>query len=262
MARSLAGGLLANDWPADRLCLSDPDENQRQGAHGALGASVYEDNDTLVDQSDIVVLAVKPQVLHGVITPLSEKLKEKQPLVISIAAGVRTDDLKSWIGGRPAIVRAMPNTPSLVGSGASGLYANPHTTSEQKDLAESVLRACGVVAWVEEEDLMDVVTAVSGSGPAYFFLIMEALEQAAVEQGLDAGLARLLTLETAFGAAKMALESGEDPEILRKRVTSVGGTTEKAIEALGEKQIHERLADAVKAAAKRSRELADLLGEN
>lgn len=262
MARSLAAGLLANDWPRKYLCLSDPDENQRRGAHSALDVDVYEENNRLVEQSDIVVLAVKPQLLHEVIEPLAEQLRQNQPLIISIAAGVRTVNLKNWIGGDPAIVRAMPNTPALVGSGASGLYANEHATSDQKDIAESVLRACGVVAWVEDEKLMDLVTAVSGSGPAYFFLVMEAIEQAAIKQGLDPDLARLLTLETAYGAAKMALEGGEAPEVLRRRVTSAGGTTERAIEALGEKQIHDRFNSAIKAAADRSRELAELLGEH
>lgn len=262
MARSLAGGLLNNGWPADRLCLADPDANQRRGVEQALGLKTFADNRALADASDILVLAVKPQALAEVATGLAAAVQKRKPLVISIAAGIRADDIDRWLGGNLAIVRAMPNTAALIGSGATGLYANARVSDKQRDEAESILRAVGVTVWVAEESLIDTVTAVSGSGPAYFFLVMEALEKAAIRHGLDPATARLLTLETAYGAAKMALEGGEEPAVLRRRVTSPGGTTERAVQKLQEGRIEPLFDEAVAAAIQRARELADLLGKN
>ncbi len=261
MARSLAGGLLANGWPADRLCLADPDAGQRRGVEQALGLKTLADNRALANTSDILVLAVKPQVLAEVAAGLAAAVQERKPLVISIAAGIRADDIDRWLGGNLAIVRAMPNTAALIGSGATGLYANARVTGPQRDEAESILRAVGVTVWVADESLIDTVTAVSGSGPAYFFLVMEALEKAAIRHGLDPATARLLTLETAYGAAKMALEGGEEPAILRRRVTSPGGTTEQAVQKLQAGQIEPLFDEAVAAAIQRARELADLFGK-
>lgn len=261
MARSLAKGLLANGWGRDYLLISDFDPDARQRLQELLDIETSESNVDVASRADIVVLAVKPQVLKSVAEEIAEVIQEKQPLVISIAAGVRTSDLGEWLGGKVTLVRAMPNTPSLVGSGASGLYATGEVSSDMRDQAETILRAVGVVVWVNNEELMDVVTALSGSGPAYFLLVMEALEAAAIEQGLDADTARLLTLETAFGAAKMALEDGEEPTRLRERVTSPGGTTEKAINTLEENKVRESFRKALTAATERSRELADLLGK-
>jgi pyrroline-5-carboxylate reductase len=204
---------------------------------------------------------VKPQVLKSVAEEIGPAVQARQPLVVSIAAGIRSDDLQVWLGGNVAVVRAMPNTPALVGAGATGLYAGADVTPAQRDEAETVLRAAGVVVWVADESLMDVVTALSGSGPAYFLLVMEALEAAAIAQGLDADTARLLTLETAFGAAKMALEDGESPAVLRERVTSPGGTTEQAIKSLETNNIRAAFEQALVAATERSRELAELLGK-
>jgi pyrroline-5-carboxylate reductase len=261
MARSLAKGLLANGWGRDYLLISDFDPDARQRLQEVLDVETSESNIDVASRADIVVLAVKPQVLKSVAEEIAEVIQEKQPLVISIAAGVRTGDLRNWLGGKVTLVRAMPNTPALVGSGATGLYAAGEVSSDMRDQAETILRAVGVVVWVNNEELMDVVTALSGSGPAYFLLAMEALEAAAIEQGLDADTARLLTLETAFGAAKMALEDGEEPTRLRERVTSPGGTTEKAINTLEENKVRESFRKALIAATERSRELADLLGK-
>jgi len=262
MARSLAGGLLANGWSAQQLLLADPDPDQRRGAEQALGLKTFDDNRAVAAAADVLVLAVKPQVLHTVATDLAATVQRKQPLVVSIAAGIRIADIERWLGGNLALVRVMPNTAALVGSGASGLCANSRVSAAQRDLAESILRAVGVTVWVEDEGLMDVITAVSGSGPAYFFLAMEALEAAAVRHGLDARTARLLTLETAFGAAKMALEGGEEPAQLRRRVTSPGGTTERAVQALEGGGLGRLFDEAVAAAITRARELADLFGKN
>jgi pyrroline-5-carboxylate reductase len=262
MARSLAGGLLKNGWTPEQLALSDPDANQRRGVEQALGLKTFADNRELAAGAAVLVLAIKPQALKTVAEELAAVVQKKKPLVVSIAAGIRVDDIDRWLGGGLPIVRVMPNTAALVGSGASGLYANARVTAAQRDEAETILRAVGVTIWVEREDLIDTVTAVSGSGPAYFFLAMEALEKAAIRHGLEAKAARLLTLETAYGAAKMALEGGEEPAQLRRRVTSPGGTTEQAVKALEAGGIEQLFESAVLAAIGRARELADLFGKN
>ena len=262
MSRSLAGGLLASGFARDHLLLSDPDANQRRGAEAALGLTVLADNRELAARCDVLVLAVKPQVLRDVGADIAATVQARKPLVVSIAAGIRIADLERWLGGSLAVVRVMPNTAALIGSGASGLIANNRVSAAQRDEAESILRAVGVTVWVPDESLMDTVTAVSGSGPAYFFLVMEALEKAAIRHGLDPQTARLLTLETAYGAAKMALEGQEEPAVLRQRVTSPGGTTERAIQALQHGNLDRLMDDAVAAAIHRARELADVLGKN
>jgi len=261
MSRSLAGGLLANGWSRDQLLLSDPDANQRTGAETALGVKTLADNREVAALSDVLVLAVKPQALRDAAVALAAPVQKRQPLVISVAAGIRLADIERWLGGSLPVVRVMPNTAALIGSGASGLFANSRVSSDQRDLAESILRAVGVTVWVADEALMDVVTAVSGSGPAYFFLSMEMLEKAAIKHGLDPKTARLLTLETAFGAAKMALEGHEEPARLRQRVTSPGGTTEQAVKVLTQGGFEKLFDDAVVAAIRRAQELADLFGK-
>ena len=262
MARCLAGGLLANGWARDKLVFSDPDRQQREAIQAALGVRAYANNPDCAARAQVLVLAVKPQVLKSVAHGLAAAVQTKKPLVISIAAGVRTEAVQRWLGGGLAVVRAMPNTPALVGSGASGLYANALVSPEQRDQAEALLRAVGVTVWLDREDLLDAVTAVSGSGPAYFFLFIEALEAAAVHAGLDGATARLLALETAYGAAKMALESGEEPAQLRRRVTSPGGTTEQAIKVMEQAQLPAIIDHAVQAARARSEELARVLGKD
>ncbi|MDH3514748.1 MAG: pyrroline-5-carboxylate reductase [Gammaproteobacteria bacterium] len=261
MARSLASGLLKNGWGKDQIVLSDPETSQRRAIESFLGVKTFADNQAVVAHAEILVLAVKPQVLAETATALAPASQEKKPLVVSIAAGVRLADIDRWLGGGLPIVRAMPNTAALIGSGASGLYANDRVNQSMRNQAESILRAVGVTVWLENENLMDVVTALSGSGPAYFFLVMEALEQAAIASGLDPKQARLLTLETAFGAAKMALEGHEEPSQLRRRVTSPGGTTEQAIKVLEEGDLRHLFRQAIVAAIERSREIADMFGK-
>lgn len=260
MSYSLIGGLLAEDCHADNICVSDPDLARLDSLRQDFAVQVTQDNQLCASDADVVVLAVKPQVLKEVAGSLAPLLAARKSLIISVAAGIRIEALGRWLGQGLPIVRAMPNTPALVRTGASGLCANSHVNSEQRDLAESILRAVGLVMWVEDEAQMDVVTALSGSGPAYFFLVMEALQKAAEHHGLGAEAARLLTLQTAFGAAKMALESSEEPALLRARVTSPGGTTEQAINTLLNGGIETLFDQAIAAAAHRSRELADMLG--
>lgn len=262
MARSLASGLINNGLPAGQVELSDPDEKSRESLNDQLKVTVFADNGDLVENAEIVVFAVKPQVLKEVATGVADTIQRRKPLVISIAAGVRSDDLERWLGGDLQVVRVMPNTAALIGSGASGLFANQRTDAAARDIAESIMRAVGVVAWVDDENQLDVVTALSGSGPAYYFLVMEAMEQAAIDAGLPAETARLLTLETAYGAAKMALEGGDEPAILRKQVTSKGGTTERALAVMEENGLREIYKKALLAAAERSAELARMLGES
>ncbi|MGW8247205.1 MAG: pyrroline-5-carboxylate reductase [Acidiferrobacterales bacterium] len=262
MARSLASGLINNGLAPDLLSMSDPDNGTREAIAAQLGVSVSAKNSDIVEASDIVVFAVKPQVLKEVALELTDAVQKKQPLVVSIAAGIRSDSLENWLGGELPLVRVMPNTAALIGSGASGLYANARADKAARNIAETIMRAVGVVAWVGDEKQLDIVTALSGSGPAYYFLVMEALEQAAIDAGLPPDIARLLTLETAYGAAKMALEGGEEPAALRQQVTSKGGTTERAIAVMEENGIRDIYKKAIFAAAERSAELANLLGES
>jgi pyrroline-5-carboxylate reductase len=260
MARSLIGGLIADGYDASQIWVSDPSQNQLQGLRSRFPIRTTHDNVEAAAAAEILVLAVKPQLLHEVVVALAPTLQARRPLVISIAAGVREPALQRWLGGGLAIVRAMPNTPALVQSGATALYANREVSAQQHDQAESILRAVGLTLWLTDEAQMDAVTALSGSGPAYFFLVMEALEAAAIGLGLAPGTARLLPLETAFGAAKMALESNEGPGDLRARVTSPGGTTERATQVLEDGSLRALFQRALQAAEARSRELAEVLG--
>lgn len=259
MARSLVGGLLADHWPANHIQATDPSA-EALARLASLGVRTGSDNAAAVGTADVVVLAVKPQVMEGVARDLAPAVQARRPLVISIAAGIRTNDLERWLGGNVAIVRCMPNTPALVQSGATALFASPRVTDTQRDVAETILRAVGLTLWLTDEAHMDAVTALSGSGPAYFFLVIEALQAAGERLGLPADSARLLALQTAFGAAKMALESDEDAAALRRRVTSPGGTTERALQTLEAGGIRDLINQALAAARDRSRELADELG--
>jgi len=221
-----------------------------------------------VQSVDIIILAVKPQQLAQVCTEIAASVAKTRPLIISIAAGVLSKDIESWLNQNQdkqsslALVRCMPNTPALVQSGATALFANKHVSNEQKTLAESILRAAGLTLWLENESDMDAVTALSGSGPAYFFLVIDAMEKAGIQLGLDENTAHLLAIQTAFGASKMALESNDSPETLRKKVTSPGGTTEKAIGILQDGQLEALFAKALEGARDRSIELAQILGND
>jgi len=207
-----------------------------------------------------VVLAVKPQVLHDAVAELAPALRERRPLVISIAAGVRERDISRWLGYEGPVVRCMPNTPSLLQAGVSALYPNAHVDEAQRNTAESILRAVGSVIWFDDETQLDTVTAVSGGGPAYFFLFMESLEAAAAARGIPQAKARLLAIETALGAARMALESDDDPATLRANVTSKGGTTAEALGVFEREGLKEMVDRAIEAARNRAAELGDELG--
>lgn len=260
MARSLVGGLVADGWDPACITVSDPDPEQLAAIGKLFGTNRAKNNAAAVENSEIVVLAVKPQVMHEVAHELAASVEARQPLVISIAAGIRASDLQRWLGGNCALVRCMPNTPALVQSGATAMFANNVVNDDQKALAENILRAVGLALWVDDETQMDAVTALSGSGPAYFFLVIEAIQEAAQTLGLDSKTARLLAIQTAFGAAKMALKSRDDAAILRQRVTSPGGTTEKALSVLEQGGLRSLFNDALKAACDRSRELAEQFG--
>jgi pyrroline-5-carboxylate reductase len=260
MARSIIGGLISQGYSAENLTASDPNADILTALTRDFGVQTTVDNVTAVAEAQVVVLAVKPQVMKAVCLGLAPQLPA-QCLVISIAAGVSCGSLKQWLGAQRHIVRAMPNTPALVLAGASGLYAAEGVTTEEKALAEQLLNAVGTVAWVAEENLIDAVTAVSGSGPAYFFLLLEAMVDAAEQQGLDRNTARQLAVQTALGAARLA-QSDSDLELaeLRRRVTSPGGTTERAIAAFEQHQFRQTVGIAMQACANRARQMADELG--
>jgi len=262
MAASLIGGLIADGWDPARIRVADSSAERLQQLSQQFPIYTSSDNCNAADQADIIVLAVKPQVMQSVTRELTSLIAKQQPLVISIAAGIPAGALGNWLGKSTAIVRTMPNTPAMVQSGATVLYANEHVSEEQRSIAESILRAVGVAIWIDDEALMDAVTALSGSGPAYFFLFMEALQAAGQELGLPQDTARLLTLQTAFGAAKMALESTKDAATLRHQVTSPGGTTEHAINAFQKGELEALVSKALQAAAKRSHELATEFGND
>ncbi|MCP5140981.1 MAG: pyrroline-5-carboxylate reductase [Gammaproteobacteria bacterium] len=260
MARSLIGGLIANGWKADRIWVADHDAKQLESLNSKFPVHTSEDNDKVASVADVLVLAVKPQVLHAACQRLVNTVQSRKPLVVSIAAGVRQPDIATWLGGDIDVVRAMPNTPALVQSGATALFAPKGLSETRRAIAESIMRAVGLTLWVADEAQMDAVTALSGSGPAYIFLVIEAMEEAGVELGLSAETSRLLALQTAFGAAKMALESSETPATLRQRVTSPGGTTERALGVFEDAGLRALFERALTAARNRSQELADMLG--
>jgi len=262
MGRSLLGGLIANGFDARHLVVSEPGADNRQLISRVGPVRFATDNREAVQEADAVIIAVKPQVVRDVCTEIAPLVAGSDKLVISIAAGIRTSSICQWLGPDVAVVRAMPNTPALVQTGASALYANDNTNAAQRDLAEAVLRAVGLAVWVNDEGMLDTVTALSGSGPAYFFLLIEALSKAAAELGLDGETAHLLAVETALGAARMALESNEDPETLRRMVTSPGGTTERAIGIMLDADLPGIVRRAVIAARDRSAELADEFGKD
>ena len=260
MARALISGLI-QDSDNLEIRIADPNESQLQDIQqNWSNVNAFTDNSKAIADADVVVLAVKPQIMKLVCEPLQAHLhtnqQTKNPLIISVAAGVSIASLSLWLGGQALpIVRCMPNTPSLVQAGMTGLYANNEVSQQQHELAESILRAVGSTLWLSDEDKLDAVTAVSGSGPAYYFLVMEAMQDAAQTLGLTADESRLLVLQTAFGAAKLALESEDDAGVLRQRVTSKGGTTEAALKTLMDGGLPALFEEALKAAENRSVEL-------
>ncbi|KAB2325545.1 pyrroline-5-carboxylate reductase [Betaproteobacteria bacterium SCN1] len=257
MAAAIIGGLVASGADPAGIEVVEINADARAALAARFGVVTHADL-SQARLHGLVVLAIKPQSLPEVAAALSTRMAGQ--LVLSIAAGVRVADLSRWLGGHDRIVRAMPNTPALVRAGISGLYAAPGLTAEARSDAEAVLRAVGGVVWVEAETQLDAVTAISGSGPAYVFYCIEALEAAAVAQGLAPQIARQLALQTFFGAGKLALESGEEPALLRQRVTSRGGTTERGLAALDAGDVKAAFAAAAAAASRRSAELGDELG--
>lgn len=260
MATALVGGLLARGWSPADIGLSDAYPAQLQ-PHADRGCFTTTDNRALLERSDVLVLAVKPQVMSAVLKPLADLAGARRPLVISIAAGIPVASLSHWLGGPLPIVRAMPNTPALVQAGATGLFASAEVSRAQREEALAILGAVGLTLWVQDEALIDAVTAVSGSGPAYFFYVMEAMMTAGRELGLDEETARALTLQTALGAAQMAVTADVGPAELRRRVTSPGGTTERAIAAFDEADLKAVFGKALAACAARGAELAEQLGK-
>ena len=260
MANSLISGLIASGHSAQQIWVADSDQQKLSSLATSMHINTSATNDALIAEVDVVVLAVKPQVIAAVIKESIASFNKANILLVSIAAGINQQSLSKWLGEDKAIVRCMPNTPALVQTGATGLHANQNVTEEQHDLAENIMRSVGISVWVENESELDVVTAVSGSGPAYFFLLMEAMEKSALELGLTEHTARLLIEQTALGAAKIALESSESPGELRARVTSPGGTTEQAINTFNQGGFTELVSKALQAAHDRSIELAKELG--
>ncbi|ENU58951.1 Pyrroline-5-carboxylate reductase [Acinetobacter guillouiae MSP4-18] len=258
MAQALIGGLLSRGLPATRITVSDPFENIRQLLQ-EKDVHVTDDNIAAIKNADIVVFAVKPQVLGGVLKPLKGLLEDK--LLISIVAGAEIKTI-SDLTGSERVVRVMPNTPALVQTGAHGMFAKPEISAKDRELATQVLAATGLTLWVSSEAQIDAVTAVSGSGPAYFFYMMESMIRAGKNMGLDEKVATALTLQTALGAAQMAITSSNAPSELRKNVTSPNGTTQAALEVFDRAQISQNIQTALAAAQKRSQELAQELSDS
>ncbi len=255
MASSLIGGLIAKDFPPDHITACDIDAEKCAALQQQFGVRSEQDSNLAIGTADIVILAVKPQVMQAVCESLDNTTHK--PLFISIAAGVRASDIERWLGGEMAIVRCMPNTPALVGLGAAGLAANARVNDAQKNQAEQILQSTGIKVWVDDESDLDAVTAISGSGPAYFFLFIEALQNAAIELGLSADSAARLARQTALGAATMAID--KDVKTLRQQVTSKGGTTEQAIASFQQGRLEQLVLDATRAAQLRSQQLAQEL---
>lgn len=261
MATSLIAGLIEDGYPPARIRVSEPDTAQRERLHARFGVDAVSSNGPVLADAQTLVLCVKPQLAPGVCREIGPAALEGRPLVISVMAGVTVAAIQGWLGGPLAVVRAMPNTPAMVQTGAIGLYASDEVDDEAHNRAETILRSAGLTRWVNAEAQIDAVTAISGSGPAYFFLIMEALESAGVELGLDAETARLLCIQTALGAARMAMESDEPPQRLRERVTSPGGTTERALAVFEEAGLRDLVARAARAARDRASEISKSLTE-
>ena len=260
MANALIGGLLKQGFPVADIRVVEPLAENRERLAGAFGVACLPAADASVLESDVLVLSIKPQQMREALAPIAGKLTRQ--LVISIAAGMRLTDISRWLGGYSQLVRTMPNTPALIGAGITGLFADQSVDAEGRRRAELVLGAVGKTLWVAEEGMMDAVTAVSGSGPAYVFHFIEALRDAALALGFSEEQARLLATETVVGAAALAADSTEDVTVLRQRVTSKGGTTEAALNSLNADDFKAAILRAVRAAEARGRELGELLGKD
>lgn len=256
MASSIIGGLLKKGVPASSIIASDPNPQTLSTLNDIGPVETTCDNNEAITKADVVILAVKPQVMQSVLEAVQTTAQQHRPLFISIAAGIESHSLDKWLGGDMAIVRCMPNTPALVQTGATGLYANANVTAAQRTNAYDILAAVGIALWVNNESDLDAVTAVSGSGPAYFFLVMQAMQAAGEQLGLSPETARQLTLQTALGSAKMAVASDVDVAELRRRVTSPKGTTHEAINVFQQAGLEELFAKAMTACRDRAISLA------
>jgi pyrroline-5-carboxylate reductase len=258
MAGALMGGLIARGAPPASLSAIDPSAEQRAAVHARLGVHTFAAPDASNLDADVIVLAVKPQHMKDAIGAMDGLIGT--PLLISVAAGVRAADLSRWLGGYRRIVRTMPNTPALLGLGATGLAQLPGGDAGDRLLAESILSAVGQVVWVDDESQLDAVTALSGSGPAYVFRMIEAMTEGGMALGLSADQSRMLALQTMLGAATLAAQSNEPASVLRERVTSKGGTTAAALAVMEARNLSGLVTDAMAAAQKRSQELGDEFG--
>ncbi|MDD2222383.1 MAG: pyrroline-5-carboxylate reductase [Pseudomonas sp.] len=259
MAGSLIGGLCKQGVKAEQICASDPGPAALEALQNSYAINTFSDNGVAIQQADIIVLAVKPQVMRQVCEQLAPYITQQQ-LVISIAAGITCASLSRWLGVE-SIVRCMPNTPALIQQGVSGLYATQQVSAEQREQAQQLLSAVGLAVWLDTEQQIDAVTAVSGSGPAYFFLLIEAMTAAGIKLGLPADTAAQLAKYTAQGASTMACQSSLEAAQLRQQVTSPNGTTEAAIRSFQQGGFTELVERAVRSAASRSAELAQQLSE-
>jgi len=260
MAVALIGGLRRQGYSAAAIQVVEPFAESREKLTGSFGVRCAAAVDAAALNCELLVLAVKPQQMREAVAPLVGKLNGQ--VVVSIAAGLRMADIARWLGGYGKLVRTMPNTPALIGAGITALCADPSVDREERGNAEKLLRAVGATLWVEDESLMDAVTAVSGSGPAYVFYFLEAMEAAGITLGFDAATARQLAVETFIGAAQLAAQSPETLATLRSRVTSKGGTTEAALNAFDANGVAEGIRRGVAAADTRGRELGDILGKD
>jgi len=260
MAGSIVGGLIESGHPANRISAADPFPVSLERLREIAPVAVFSDNSAAVSGADIIILAVKPQVMGEATDSIAAAVKANRAMVISIAAGVTIASMQARLGPEAAIVRCMPNTPALIGCGASGLFANDKTSTKQREFAQLVLSAVGITCWVDSEAELDAITALSGSGPAYFFLFIESMVDAGITLGLDAKTAHILALQTALGASRMALESDVDLQELRRRVTSPGGTTERAIQSFEQDGLRQIVTRAMRAATDRAAEMAREMG--
>jgi len=262
MASSLIGGLLSAkscEFDSKQVIIFDPSREKVDALVEKFAVRSAKDNKDLVLQADIVVIAVKPQVMQAVLTPLREEFKQALPLIVSVVAGITSTSIENWLQHTYPIVRVMPNTPALVGAGASGLHANERVSEQQRNDTQQLLETVGVTAWTNTEQEIDSVTALSGSGPAYFMLFIQGLVEAATNAGLDETTAQRLAVQTAIGAAELVSQSDEPIQTLIDNVTSPGGTTEQALQAFAKCDFKRNIETAFTAAKRRSEELAQEL---
>tara|TARA_R110000868_G_scaffold10639_4_gene51603 strand:- start:4768 stop:5577 length:810 start_codon:yes stop_codon:yes gene_type:complete len=256
MASAIFSGLINTGYDAKQITATGRDEKKLHVHQTKLGINITTDNIAAAQHADVIVLAVKPNMMQTVCETLHDVIQSNKPLVISVAAGTTEAVIQQWLGGNVPIIRCMPNTPVQIGAGASGLFANPFVSAEQKQIANDMMAAIGITVWVDSDADIDKVAAISGSGPAYFFFVMEAMQQAGEKIGLPRDTARQLTLQTALGAARMATQSDDSPAELRRKVTSPGGTTEAAINTMQAEGLESIFANAIQAAVRRAEALA------